>query len=190
MRGRTELDKLLSALPKDRVLSLGVVDGRNIWRANLHDAFDLVEKALAARRPDGLQIAPSCSLIHSPVDLDGESKLDAELKSWMAFATQKLGEVATLAAAATNGRKTVEPAFLASYAAAREPRHLGSDSQSEGRRTHRRSLGEGSRAAKPLRSTKKEPACVDAAAFLPDHDHRVIPADGGGAQGTCRTSQG
>jgi 5-methyltetrahydropteroyltriglutamate--homocysteine methyltransferase len=81
--------------------------------------FDLVEKALAARGPDGLQIAPSCSLIHSPVDLDGESKLDAELKSWMAFATQKLGEVATLAAAATNGRKSVEPAFQASYEAAR-----------------------------------------------------------------------
>ena len=51
VRGRTELDKLLSALPKDRVLSLGVVDGRNIWRANLDDAFDLVEKALAVRGP-------------------------------------------------------------------------------------------------------------------------------------------
>jgi 5-methyltetrahydropteroyltriglutamate--homocysteine methyltransferase len=49
VRGRTELDKLLNALPTDRVLSLGLVDGRNIWRANLHDAFDLVEKALAAR---------------------------------------------------------------------------------------------------------------------------------------------
>jgi 5-methyltetrahydropteroyltriglutamate--homocysteine methyltransferase len=119
VRGRTELDKLLSALPRDRVLSLGVVDGRNVWRANLHDAFDLVEKALAARRPDGLQIAPSCSLIHSPVDLDGESKLDAELKGWMASAAQKLGEVATLAAAATNGRKSVETAFLAGYAAAK-----------------------------------------------------------------------
>jgi 5-methyltetrahydropteroyltriglutamate--homocysteine methyltransferase len=119
VRGRTELDKLLSALPKDRVLSLGVVDGRNIWRANLHDAFDLVEKAMAARGPDGLQIAPSCSLIHTPVDLDSESKLDAELRGWMAFATQKLGEVATLAAAATSGRKSVEPAFQASYAAAK-----------------------------------------------------------------------
>ena len=88
VRGRTELDKLLSALTKDRVLSLGVVEGRNIWRANLDDTFDLVEKALAVRGPDGLQIAPSCSLIHSPVDLVGESKLDAELRSWMAFATQ------------------------------------------------------------------------------------------------------
>ena len=119
VRGRTELDKLLSTLPADRVLSLGVIDGRNIWRANLHDAFDLIEKALAARSGDVLQIAPSCSLIHSPVDLDGESKLDAELKSWMAFATQKLGEMATLATAATNGRKTVEPAFQARYEAAR-----------------------------------------------------------------------
>ena len=61
VRGRTELDKLLSALPRTECCQLGVVDGRNVWRANLHDAFDLVEKALAARRPDGPQIAPSCS---------------------------------------------------------------------------------------------------------------------------------
>lgn len=119
VRGRTKLDKLLSTLPADRVLSLGLVDGRNIWRANLQDAFDLIQKALAARNADALQIAPSCSLIHSPVDLDSETKLDAELKSWMAFATQKLGEVATLAMAATEGKKAAEAAFLASYEAAK-----------------------------------------------------------------------
>jgi len=119
VRGRTELDQVLSMIPADRVLSLGVVDGRNVWRANLQDAFDLLQKALAARSADLLQIAPSCSLIHSPVDLEGETKLDAELKSWMAFAVQKLGEVATLAIAATNGKKAEEPAFLASYEAAK-----------------------------------------------------------------------
>jgi 5-methyltetrahydropteroyltriglutamate--homocysteine methyltransferase len=117
IRGRGELDRLLKALPADRALSLGVVDGRNIWRTNLQGAFDLIEKALAARGGDVLQIAPSCSLIHAPVDLDAETKLDAELKGWMAFAKQKLGEVATLAAAATTGKKSVEAAFLASYEA-------------------------------------------------------------------------
>jgi 5-methyltetrahydropteroyltriglutamate--homocysteine methyltransferase len=122
VRGRTELDRLLKTLPADRVLSLGVIDGRNIWRANLADAFSLIETALAARSADRLQIAPSCSLIHTPVDLEAETRLDAELKGWMAFATQKLKEVATLAAAATNGKTGVEAAFRASEAAAESRR--------------------------------------------------------------------
>jgi 5-methyltetrahydropteroyltriglutamate--homocysteine methyltransferase len=111
------LDKLLKTLPADRALSLGLVDGRNIWRTDLQGAFNLIEKTLAARSGDVLQIAPSCSFIHTPVDLDAETKLDAELKNWMAFAEQKLVEVATLAAAATNGKKSVEPAFVASHEA-------------------------------------------------------------------------
>lgn len=114
VRGSGELDKVLKALPADRVLSLGVVDGRNVWRANLQSAFELIEKAASQRGKDHLQIAPSCSLIHTPVDLDAETKLDSELKSWMAFSKQKLGEVATLTAAANNGKQTVEAAFRAS----------------------------------------------------------------------------
>ena len=119
VRGRGELDRLLKTLPADRVLSFGVVDGRNIWRTNLQGAFDLIEKAVASRNGEALQIAPSCSLIHTPVDLDAETRLDAELKDWIAFARQKLGEVTTLTAAATNGKKSVEVAFAASYEAIR-----------------------------------------------------------------------
>jgi len=126
VRGRGELDRLLKTLPADRVLSIGVVDGRNIWRTNLQGTFELIEKVLAARSGEALQIAPSCSLLHTPVDLAAETRLDSDLKSWMAFATQKLGEVATLATAAANGKKAVEAAFLASNAAirtrARSPR--------------------------------------------------------------------
>jgi 5-methyltetrahydropteroyltriglutamate--homocysteine methyltransferase len=123
VRGRTELDRLLKTLPADRVLSLGVIDGRNIWRTNLAEAFGLIETVLAARSADRLQVAPSCSLIHAPVDLEAETRLDAELKGWMAFARQKLKEVATLAAAAaTNGRTGVEAAFRASEAAAESRR--------------------------------------------------------------------
>ncbi|MGE0629636.1 MAG: 5-methyltetrahydropteroyltriglutamate--homocysteine S-methyltransferase [Hyphomicrobiaceae bacterium] len=114
VRGGGELDRLLKTLPADRVLSLGVVDGRNVWRTNLTAAFALVERALAARSGDRLQIAPSCSLMHTPVDLDAETELDAELKGWMAFAKQKLGEVATLSAAATDGTQSVADAFRAS----------------------------------------------------------------------------
>jgi 5-methyltetrahydropteroyltriglutamate--homocysteine methyltransferase len=114
VRGRGELKALLRKLPADRVLSLGVVDGRNIWRTDLRGAFGLVEQALTVRKAATLQIAPSCSMIHAPADLDAETELDPELKSWMAFARQKLGEVATLAAAAADGKASVEAAFLAS----------------------------------------------------------------------------
>lgn len=117
VRGRSEAEKLLKALPADRVLSLGVVDGRNVWRANLGSAFEMVEKAAKARGAENLEIAPSCSLIHAPVDLDGETKLDPELKGWMAFARQKLEEVATLTVAAVKGRSAVDAAFKASAAA-------------------------------------------------------------------------
>src|SRR5262249_40129618 len=114
VRGWDELDKVLKTMPAGRVLSLGVVDGRNIWRTDLWGAFDYIERAIEARGPDALQIAPSCSLLHAPVDLEAETKLDAELKGWMAFAKQKLEEVATLRAAAVNGRHSVDAAFALS----------------------------------------------------------------------------
>ncbi|MGE3065203.1 MAG: 5-methyltetrahydropteroyltriglutamate--homocysteine S-methyltransferase [Hyphomicrobiaceae bacterium] len=113
VRGRGELDRLLGAFSDDRVLSLGVVDGRNVWRSDLGGAFDLVEKALTARKADLLEVAPSCSLLHVPVDLDAEKKLDPELKSWMAFAKQKLGEVVELATAAHSGPDSAKQAFEA-----------------------------------------------------------------------------
>jgi 5-methyltetrahydropteroyltriglutamate--homocysteine methyltransferase len=116
VRGRDDLGTLLRAIPADRVLSLGVIDGRNVWRADLARAFKLVETALTVRGPNRLQIAPSCSLLHVPIDLDAELQLDPELKGWMAFARQKLAEVVTLAAAAGKGRQAVAPAFLASDA--------------------------------------------------------------------------
>ena len=107
VRAPQQLEAVCAALPPDRLLSLGLVDGRNIWKTALTDAERLVARARELR-PEGskgmLMIAPSCSLLHVPVDLDGETKLDAELKNWLAFATQKLAEVAALTQAA-NGRR-------------------------------------------------------------------------------------
>ncbi len=105
--GRAQLDQLLKAWPKGRVLSLGVIDGRNIWRADLAAALGLLERARERIGADDLWVAPSCSLLHVPVDLDLERRLDAELKSWLAFAKQKLAEVATLARAVRDGRAAV-----------------------------------------------------------------------------------
>src|SRR2546426_734143 len=89
--------EVLSAWPKGRVLSAGVIDGRNVWRADLRKQAALVERAAQKVGTDRLWIAPSCSLLHTPLDLDLETKLDAELKSWLAFAKQKLQEVVALA---------------------------------------------------------------------------------------------
>jgi methionine synthase II (cobalamin-independent) len=83
------------------VLSAGVVDGRNVWRADLDAAHARVRRAVRALGAARVWVVPSCSLLHVPVDVDGEDALDPQLKSWLAFARQKLEEVRALADAAT-----------------------------------------------------------------------------------------
>jgi 5-methyltetrahydropteroyltriglutamate--homocysteine methyltransferase len=79
------------------LLSVGVVDGRNVWRTDLDVAHGLVRRAVKALGADRVLVAPSCSLLHVPVDLAAEHKLDPDLKSWLAFAVQKIDEVRALA---------------------------------------------------------------------------------------------
>jgi len=122
VRAPDQLPALLRALPADKLLSVGVIDGRNIWRADLDRQLAVVSTAWDSVGPDRLEIAPSCSLLHSPVDLDAETDLDAELKSWLAFATQKLAEVSVLTHAMQKGRPAARPAFDASTAAAQSHR--------------------------------------------------------------------
>lgn len=104
VRAPEQLEAVLQALPENKTLSIGVVDGRNIWKTNLSRANELVIKASEKIGTERLIIAPSCSLLHSPVDLDEETKLDDELKSWLAFGKQKLHEIRILTQAA-NGQK-------------------------------------------------------------------------------------
>ena len=117
-RAPEQLDAVVKAVPHNRLLSLGVVDGRNIWRADLAALLDRLEP-LAAQRD--LVLAPSCSLLHVPVDLQLESKLDDELKQWLAFAVQKIQELDLLRRALANGRESVA-AELATAARATEAR--------------------------------------------------------------------
>lgn len=98
VRAPEQFPTILDRLPAYKVLSLGVVNGRNVWRCDLGKALDVLRHA-HDRVGDRLWVAPSCSLLHSPVDLEREDKLDAELKSWLAFAVQKCAEVAVLARA-------------------------------------------------------------------------------------------
>jgi 5-methyltetrahydropteroyltriglutamate--homocysteine methyltransferase len=91
-------------------LFAGIVDGRNVWICDLEHSLDLV--AGLASRVSQLVVSTSCSLLHSPVDLDaeptgGDEDLDDELRSWMSFAVQKVGEVATLAKGLAEGREAI-----------------------------------------------------------------------------------
>jgi 5-methyltetrahydropteroyltriglutamate--homocysteine methyltransferase len=117
VRAPEELGAILAGLRPDARLSLGLIDGRNVWRADLEPALATVEKAAAALGAERIEIAPSCSLLHTPIDLDLETELDAEIRSWLAFARQKLAEVATLARAAREGREAVRQALAESAGA-------------------------------------------------------------------------
>jgi len=109
VRAPSQLSAFLSRHPKGRALSLGVVDGRNIWKTDLSKALSVLEEARS--KVDDVWIAPSCSLLHSPVDLQLETKLDPELKSWMAFSVQKLHELSVLKQGLEHGRDAIAGAL-------------------------------------------------------------------------------
>ncbi|WP_338474282.1 5-methyltetrahydropteroyltriglutamate--homocysteine S-methyltransferase [Pseudomonas sp. MS646] len=95
VRAPEQLGQVLDRLPSYKILSVGLVNGRNVWRCELEQALAQLQPA-QERFGDNLWVSTSCSLLHSPVDLEREDKLDPELKSWLAFAVQKCGEVAVL----------------------------------------------------------------------------------------------
>ncbi|MCF6325543.1 MAG: 5-methyltetrahydropteroyltriglutamate--homocysteine S-methyltransferase [Gammaproteobacteria bacterium] len=95
VRGGDEIDTVLSWLPVYKTLSLGIIDGRNIWRSDLDALLERLQP-LQQRLGDRLWLAPSCSLLHVPVDLNQEQQLDNDVRSWLAFAVQKLNELNTV----------------------------------------------------------------------------------------------
>jgi 5-methyltetrahydropteroyltriglutamate--homocysteine methyltransferase len=117
VRGPSQLEEAMELAAPDQMLSLGLIDGRNIWRTDLHAALGVAERAAERLGIDRVLIAPSCSLLHVPYDLEGETKLDAELKSWLAFGRQKLEEVDVLARALEHGRDSVADALEDNHAA-------------------------------------------------------------------------
>lgn len=96
VRGESEVDAVLANFPSDKILSLGVIDGRNIWKNNFDASLTTLEKAKAKLGTNRLWISASCSLLHSPVTLASEKKLDSEIKDWLAFADEKLVEIVAL----------------------------------------------------------------------------------------------
>ncbi len=101
-----DLDAALRALPEHAVVSLGVVDGRNVWRTDLSGVLNRIEP-IREEVGDRLWLAPTCSLLHVPYDTAAETELDAEIRSWLAFARQKLSELDVLKRALNDGRSAV-----------------------------------------------------------------------------------
>lgn len=96
VRGKDQLDDVLNHLPQGMSLSAGLVDGRNIWKNDLKQSLFDIEKIIHKIGKDRLLISSSCSLLHTPVDLNNERDLDPEIKSWMSFAVQKCREIGIL----------------------------------------------------------------------------------------------
>ena len=111
VRAPEQLDDIFRIIPANLQLSLGVIDGRNVWKANLGRALHLVERAAGAIGSDRILIAPSCSLLHTPADLSIEMHIDDEVRNWLAFAKQKLEEVVVLERTVLGGRGAVREAL-------------------------------------------------------------------------------
>lgn len=105
-RAPQQLQTFLDGYPADKVLSLGVTDGRNIWRADLSQIFQVLSEVHAVLG-ERLWIAPGCSLQHCPVDVERETGLDDEIRSWLAFAVQKLEEIVVLGRGINQGKQAV-----------------------------------------------------------------------------------
>ena len=96
VRSPEQLNQILAIIPDKLQLSLGVVDGRNVWKNDYEKSLGLIHQAVEQLGSERVIIAPSCSLLHSPIDLDLETAIDPEIRNWMAFAKQKLNEVSEL----------------------------------------------------------------------------------------------
>nr|WP_215907576.1 5-methyltetrahydropteroyltriglutamate--homocysteine S-methyltransferase [Thalassospira marina] len=113
VRAPEQLEDVIAGASPEQVISLGVIDGRNIWRADLQAIYDWLLPILADHQDRQFELAPSCSLLHVPIDLELEKELDPDLKSWLAFSVQKIAELKILARAFAQGVSVVAGEFLA-----------------------------------------------------------------------------
>ena len=107
VRNPEQFDTVIDALGPEQTLSLGVVDGRNIWKTNLKRAIEAVENAIQKLGKERVIVASSSSLLHTPHTIASEKKLDVEVKDWFSFAVEKATELVIIAKAVTNGPASV-----------------------------------------------------------------------------------
>jgi len=151
VRGGAELAQVIDWLPITKVLSAGVIDGRNIWKTDLSEVFKRFE-GLHQRLGDRLWLAPSCSLLHVPVSLAGETRLDPELKNWLAFADEKITALTILKTAFNAGRQAVAVELADNERALASRRTSG--------RVHDAAVGERLAALTATHDTRNQPFAV------------------------------
>ncbi|MCX2561934.1 5-methyltetrahydropteroyltriglutamate--homocysteine S-methyltransferase [Acetobacter farinalis] len=149
VRAPAQLADVLAGARADLTLSLGVLDGRNIWRADLNALLAQLAPLAASGR--ALVLAPSCSLLHVPLDLERETDLDAEIKSWLAFAVQKISELRVLADALNIGPTNVAAGATKNNATGLS--EWGPEGVTDGWREHMRAAFEASARAVATRRT-------------------------------------
>jgi len=108
VRAPGQLEPILKRLPVTVSLSLGLVNGRNIWTTNLDFALAEAQKAVDALGSDRVFVAPSCSLLHTPHSIQSEKKMDSEILNWLSFAVEKIKEIVTISKALNNGLQSVQ----------------------------------------------------------------------------------
>ncbi len=99
VRGAQQLEEVMNHISEKTILSLGIVDGRNIWKNDFDNSLGIIKTAQDKLGSDRVWIAPSCSLIHTPCDLNNEKDekvLSTEIKQWLSFARQKVNELVLL----------------------------------------------------------------------------------------------
>ena len=94
--GKDQIEEVIEKFPADKSISLGVINGRNIWKANLTETLETISKVSKKIDSSRILLSSSCSLLHSPVDLRSETKLPADILNWLSFAVQKCQELTTL----------------------------------------------------------------------------------------------
>ena len=134
VRAPKSWEDVVRLLPKDASLSLGVVDGRNIWKNDLSHSLDIINKVKTIVGPERVLVGTSCSLLHSPIDLENENNeksLPAEVKRWLAFARQKVSETVILADLAGRSPSYTSKAALQSNVADMEDRRTSALTNNE-----------------------------------------------------------
>jgi 5-methyltetrahydropteroyltriglutamate--homocysteine methyltransferase len=148
-RAGAELKKAVAHLPSSLSLSLGLVDGRNVWRNNFEVSLQQIDQARRILSLERILLAPSCSLLHSPVTLRRETVLEPEIKNWLSFAEEKLREVTQLARLAEGGGDS----FLAFR------NRVAFYSRRASERIHRSEVQAHCEAVRPEDSRRKTPFC-------------------------------
>ena len=156
VRGEKEIIRAYQGLSDSKVLSLGMIDGRNIWKSDLHEILDIIEP-IASALGDRLWLAPSCSLLHVPVDLNLETDMDDVIKSWLSFAVQKLEELRILGNAVNRGRGLLD------VSAGLEQNRMALDGRRFSGRVHNQEVKDRLIQVEPSMEERDSPYCKRAA---------------------------